>query len=120
MFVETTLRVAAPDTEEASLAERFRTGDARAFDAIVTLHRHEVYRVALRMLGRHEDADEAAQRAFVRAWKARRRFRGDAAVRTWLIRIVLNVAKSMRRSGREQEGTELLERLPDGTEGADD
>jgi RNA polymerase sigma-70 factor (ECF subfamily) len=56
--------------------------------------------VARRLLRRHEDADEAAQVAFVRAWSARARFRGDAQLKTWLTRIVLNVSKSMLAARR--------------------
>jgi RNA polymerase sigma-70 factor (ECF subfamily) len=84
----------APD--DATLAARFKSGDAEAFEAIVARHRRAVYLVARRMLRSHEDADEAAQLAFIRAWKARKTFRGDSAFRTWLTRIVINVAKSIR------------------------
>ncbi|NIM01600.1 MAG: sigma-70 family RNA polymerase sigma factor [Acidobacteria bacterium] len=98
------LRDQARAPDEATLAARFRAGDRNAFDEIVTLHRGSLYSVARRLLRRHEDADEAAQTAFVRAWRARERFRGDAQLRTWLMRIVLNVSKSMLASRRiEQE-----------------
>jgi RNA polymerase sigma-70 factor (ECF subfamily) len=82
---------------DTALVARFQRGDAAAFNDIVREHRREIYLVARRILGSHEDADEAAQEAFVRAWHGLDRFRGDAALRTWLIRIVLNVARSMRR-----------------------
>lgn len=85
---------------EASLAKRFRDGDSTAFDEIVRRHRRVVYAVARRLLRTHEDADEAAQVAFVKAWNARERFRGDAQLRTWLLRIALNVSKSMLASAR--------------------
>jgi len=91
-------RVQAPD--ETVLAARFRAGDRGAFDEIVTLHRGAVYSVARRLLRSHEDADEAAQVAFVRAWSSRARFRGDAQLKTWLTRIVLNVSKSMLSARR--------------------
>jgi RNA polymerase sigma-70 factor (ECF subfamily) len=81
---------------EAEWLERFRAGDRRVFDDIVRAHRRELYRVARRILGSHEDADEAAQEAFVRAWRSLARFRGEASLRTWLIRIVLNVARTQR------------------------
>jgi len=91
-------RTQAPD--ESGLAARFRAGDRIAFDEIVTLHRRSVYTVARRLLRKHEDADEAAQVTFVKAWAARSRFRGDAQMKTWLTRIVLNVSKSMLSSRR--------------------
>jgi RNA polymerase sigma-70 factor (ECF subfamily) len=86
----------SPVPEDEALRDRFRSGDRAAFDEVVTRHRRMVYLMALRVLGRHEDADEAAQQTFVRAWKACRRFRGDASIRTWLVRIVLNVSRTMR------------------------
>jgi RNA polymerase sigma-70 factor (ECF subfamily) len=67
----------------------------------VTLHRRTVYAVARRVLRRHEDADEAAQVAFVKAWNARSTFRGGAQLKTWLVRIVLNVSKSMLAARRD-------------------
>ena len=109
--------------DETRLAERFRDGDQAAFEEIVTRHRRTVYSVARRMLRSHEDADEAAQQAFVRAWRSRESFRGDAALRTWLTRIVLNVARTMRGSrwSRQVDADEegRLEALPDLAEGAE-
>ena len=86
---------------DAALVARFRRGDAAAFDEIVRDHRREVYGVARRVLGSHEDADEVAQEAFLRAWRGLGRFRGEAALRTWLIRITLNVARTLRARSRE-------------------
>jgi RNA polymerase sigma-70 factor (ECF subfamily) len=110
-------RTQAPD--DGTLLRRFRAGDATAFKDIVRAHRSAVYRVARRVLGSHEDADEAAQLAFVRAWKGLHRFRGDAALRTWLVRIALNVARTMRAARRPVEGMDAAERLPDPAEGSD-
>ncbi len=85
---------------DAALVERFRRGDVAAFDDIVRKHRREIYLVARRILGAHEDADEAAQEVFVRAWRGLDRFRGDSELRTWLIRIGVNVARTMRVRSR--------------------
>jgi RNA polymerase sigma-70 factor (ECF subfamily) len=93
--VETVLDQPPAVRDDRALAERFRIGDETAFAEIVQRHRKLVYSMARRLLGSHEDADEAAQVAFVRAWRARERFRGEASLATWLVRIVLNVAKSM-------------------------
>jgi len=101
-----TERRQAPRGEQA-LAARFRTGDRAAFDEIVRLHRQMIYRVVYRLLGNHHDADEAAQQAFIRAWKSRHGFRGDSALRTWLTRIALNAAKSLHSGRRPME--ELME-----------
>jgi len=105
---------------DEALVARFRRGDAAAFDDIVVRHRREVYVVARRILGSHEDADEAAQEAFLRAWRGLGRFRGEAALRTWLIRIVLNVARTMRARRREARGLEAAEATPSPGPGADE
>ena len=109
-------REPAPDAE---LLRRFRSGDAGAFDEIVRAHRRTVYHVARRVLGRHEDADEAAQVTFVKAWRALGRFRGDASIRTWLVRIALNVSRSMWGARRELTGLEGVKEMPDAGEGSD-
>jgi RNA polymerase sigma-70 factor (ECF subfamily) len=107
------------------LVERFRAGDEGAFDRIVREHRRAVYMMARRILHRHEEADEAAQVAFVRAWQARASFRGAASIRTWLIRIALNVAKSMQSarvvpvSPAGDEERDALETVPDLVEASD-
>ena len=106
--------------DEAALVERFRRGEEAALDDIMARHRRPVYLMARRLLGNHEDADEAAQLTFVRAWRSRDRFRGDAALRTWLTRIVLNVAKSMRTGRARVESVELDESLADGADPADE
>ena len=92
-----------PARPQAGLEERFRSGDEAAFEEVVRRHREAVYRMARRLLGSHDDADEAAQVAFVRAWRARSQFRGDASVRTWLIRIVMNVALNQLRTDRRRD-----------------
>jgi RNA polymerase sigma-70 factor (ECF subfamily) len=75
-----------------------RQGDADAFDRLVTRHQSAVYRAALAALRVPEDAEEAAQDAFVRAWLSLPRFRGDASFRTWVLAIVWNRALSRRRT----------------------
>jgi RNA polymerase sigma-70 factor (ECF subfamily) len=112
--VDTVLTQAQLVREDATLVDRFRHGDAEAFDRVVRENRHAVYMTARRVLRRHEEADEAAQRAFVRAWKARAGFRGASSIRTWLIRITLNVARSMLQVSRKSEAdVSQLERIPD-------
>jgi RNA polymerase sigma-70 factor (ECF subfamily) len=83
------------DDELVALA---REGDPAAFDQLVTRHQAAAYRAALAALRNPQDAEEAAQDAFVRAWRNLHRFRGDSAFRTWLLTIVWNRALSRRRS----------------------
>lgn len=76
--------------------ESLRGRDEAAFEALVRAHRGRLYRIVFRVLGSHADADEALQETFVRAWRALPRFRGEASVGTWLVRIAMNVARTAR------------------------
>ncbi len=76
-----------PDKE---LLARHVAGDPGAFAELVQRHRDRMWAVALRTLGDPEDASDALQDAFLSAYRAAERFRGDAAVTTWLHRIVVN------------------------------
>lgn len=88
---------------EILLISRARTGDREAFSALVEQYRDNVYRLAYRMCGNEYDADEAAQEAFVAAWRALPNFRGDAKFSTWLYRLTTNAAIDvMRREKRHQ------------------
>jgi RNA polymerase sigma-70 factor, ECF subfamily len=89
----------SPDRNERDLAlvRRFQAGDEHAFGLLVEEHRGEIYRLAFRLLGNHADADDLAQEAFLRSYRSLARFRGDSAFRTWLIRIVLNLAADRKK-----------------------
>ena len=84
-----------PDGE---LVARSLRGDGPAFDALVLRHRQAVYRLAYRLLGNHEEADDVSQEAFVRAFRSLSGFRGDASFRTWITRITINVALGARHA----------------------
>src|ERR1019366_3604239 len=84
-FVETT--AAAPDGELVSQAQG---GDREALGRLLTRHQPWVFNIALRMLGRHADAEDATQDILLRAVKSLRTFRGESQFRTWLYRIVAN------------------------------
>ena len=118
--METAVQSGRSGETDVSLVERTRAGDTGAFDEIVARHKRAVYSAARRLLGSHEDADEAAQIAFVRAWRALDGFRGDSSLRTWLVRIVLNVSKSLRTRAPVLDGLEGQEQLADTRAGSDD
>lgn len=82
------------DTE---LVARAQSGDPNAFDGLINLHQDRVFALAYRMLGNAEDAADVQQETFVQAWKNMHRFRGDAALSTWLHRITVNICLSRRR-----------------------
>ncbi|MGZ6709470.1 MAG: RNA polymerase sigma factor [Solirubrobacteraceae bacterium] len=97
---------------EGQLLERARRGDAAAFDALVRAHQHVAFRTACVFSATPHDAEEAAQDAFVKAWRALPRFRAGAPFRPWLLAIVANEARSRgraagRRARREERSAAL-------------
>lgn len=100
------------ETDEAWLVGLAQRGDLDAFEALVRRHRLRVYRVALRILGDPAEAEDAAQDAFVQAWQALERFRGDAAFGTWMYRVVTNRCLSRLRDRRPANPLPKAELLP--------
>jgi RNA polymerase sigma-70 factor (ECF subfamily) len=92
--------------DDASLVAASLAGHTAAFDAIVLRHRRTVYQVCYRFAGNHEDASDLSQEAFVRAWRGLKKFRGQAALSTWLYRIAVNVC--LNRVSRTQPEMEPL------------
>lgn len=101
-----------PDADRETVG-RAAAGDQAAFEALVRGHQREVYALSLRLLGDREDALEAAQDAFLRAFRALPRFRHEATFRTWLLGIVINVCRSRLVSAqhRRERLTGRLERV---------
>ncbi|RJL32276.1 RNA polymerase sigma factor SigM [Bailinhaonella thermotolerans] len=99
---------ALPDAE---LLQRHIDGAADAFSEIVRRHRDRMWAVALRTLGDPDEAADAVQDAFVSAFRKAAGFRGEAAVSTWLHRIVVNACldRLRRKSLRPVADDELVE-----------
>lgn len=83
---------------EAELLDRIRQGDSEAFDAVARMHAPRLYRLALRLTGRVEDAEDLVQETLVRALPKLRKFEGRAMVSTYLIRAMTNLWKNRLRS----------------------
>lgn len=83
-------------TEPQALVERARNGDRDAFGELVGIHQQEVYTLAVRLVRDRDEAADVAQDAFIRAWRAMPKFRGDAKFSTWLHRITVNTAWTHR------------------------
>ena len=73
--------------EERELVRRARAGDARAYEELVRSHQEVAFKVAYVIAGSAADAEDAAQDAFVKAWRALGRFRPEAPFRPWVLRI---------------------------------
>lgn len=115
------LRDAVADDDEAQLISRAANGDLDAFDALVARHQDKVYGLCLWMLANPDDAGDAAQDAFVRAFRALPRFRGDARFGTWLHRIAVNVCyDASKRRGRQPRAFSQLAPSDDNEMSPDD
>lgn len=76
---------------------RSQEGDTRAFAELVRRHARPAARLAIRLLGNREDAEDAVQDAFAKAFASLGRFRAEASFKTWLLHIVLNQAQDQLR-----------------------
>jgi hypothetical protein len=77
-------------SDERWLIGAAQRGDLEAFEELLRRYEVPVYRLALRMLGSSADAEDAAQDAFISAWRSMDRFRGTSTFGTWLYRITTN------------------------------
>src|SRR6266536_5525970 len=88
--------------DERGLLAAAEGGDERAFRQLVEPYRRELEVHSYRMLGSPEDAEDVVQETFLRAWRRRETFRGQATVRAWLYGIATNASLDLleRRSRR--------------------
>jgi RNA polymerase sigma-70 factor, ECF subfamily len=93
------------ELDDGVLVERTRDGDRRAFSELVRRHQAIVYRSCYRILGDREDAKDASQEAFIRAYRKLDTFQRRSAFRTWLLRLAMNVSLN-ERSRRELPRTD--------------
>ena len=89
--------------EDAELARRAREGDDDAYEDLVKRYGPIAFRVAFLVTRDRDEAQDAAQEAFVKAYYALPRFRPELPFRPWLLRIVANEARNRARSGRRRE-----------------
>lgn len=76
------------------LVERVQKGDKSAFDVLVKKYQHKIISLIMRYVSDHAEAMDVAQEAFIKAYKALGRFRGESAFYTWMYRIAINTAKN--------------------------
>ena len=93
--------------EDSELVERARRGDEGAYEELVRAHQGIAFRTAYVIVGNASDAEEAAQEAFVKAYRALGRFRRGSPFRPWLLRIVANEARNRRRSAGRRAALSL-------------
>ena len=109
------------DEDDRTLVEHVRRGNNAAFGLLMRRYNRRLYRTARAILKDDGAAEDALQEAYVAAYRHVGNYRGDAAVSTWLTRIVVNEAlQTLRRTRRErvvvpfdESSTERVEQVPD-------
>src|SRR5262249_43492058 len=100
--------------DDASLVDRCRRGDSRAFEDLVIAYQHRVFGVALRMLGNRAEAEELPEEACGRGHGAIGGFGGEAKLSTWLYAIPSRLCLNRLTTGERRmarQGEEILTRL---------
>lgn len=107
--------------EDSQLVKDFQAGNERAFNELVNRHRKGIYYLALGMVGNHDDAEDMAQEAFVRAYQSLAKFKGQSSVYTWFYRITVNLCLNHLRTRRVRSfiGLEKIEMVLPSTDATD-
>ena len=89
------------EISNAELVRKSQFGDKEAFEQLVIRHQELVFSLAYKLTGNREMANDVAQEAFIRAWKAIEKFRGDSTFSTWIYRITVNTAWTLRKKAKK-------------------
>lgn len=84
----------AEQTSDQQLVQRVQQGDRRAFDLLVLRYQQRIVKLIMRYVRDPAEAQDVAQEAFIKAYRALPGFRGESAFYTWLYRIAINTAKN--------------------------
>jgi RNA polymerase sigma-70 factor, ECF subfamily len=87
---------------DLALVQRVQRGDKAAFDVLVLRYQHKVLKLIMRYIRDAAEAEDVAQEAFMKAYRALPAFRGDSAFYTWLYRIAINTAKNSLVSSKRR------------------
>jgi RNA polymerase sigma-70 factor, ECF subfamily len=116
------------EVDAGGLIERAQSGDSDAFRLLVEQHSRAIFRLAFRMTGNEQDAEDVVQEAFLRAYKRLSDYEARASFSTWLYRIASNYSLDLIRSRRRHEEKrergsseerDILEVLPESSPGPD-
>jgi len=93
---------------DQTLVEQVQRGDKQAFDVLVLKYQNKIIQLVNRYVHDSDEARDVAQEAFIKAYRAIGRFRGDSAFYTWLYRIAINTAKNyLVASGRRPPRSDI-------------
>ena len=89
------------EISNSELVKKSQLGDRSAFEQLVLRHQELVFSLAYKLTGNREMANDVAQEAFIRAWRAIEKFRGDSTFSTWIYRITVNTAWTLRKKAKK-------------------
>lgn len=100
--------MASSQQSDQQLVARVQKGDSRAFDLLVLKYQHKIFGLISRYIRDSDEIQDVAQEAFIKAYRALPKFRGDSAFYTWLYRIAINTAKNyLVARGRRPPATDV-------------
>jgi len=97
------------DVSNSELVKKSQLGDKSAFEELVKRHQEIVFSLSFKLTGNRELANDVAQEAFIRAWKAIGKFRGDSTFGTWIYRITVNTAWTLRKKAKKHYSLNIEE-----------
>ena len=89
------------EISNSELVKQSQLGEKAAFEELVVRHQELVFSLAYKLTGNREMANDVAQESFIRAWKAIEKFRGDSTFSTWIYRITVNTAWTLRKKAKK-------------------
>lgn len=102
--------------EDLDLINSFKAGDKSAFEAIILNYQDRIYNLCRHMLGNVQDAEDAAQDTFLKAYRSLKDFRPKASIYTWLYRIAVNTCLDYKKRpffaslfGKSDEGVDFVD-----------
>ncbi len=89
------------EISNSELVQKSQLGDKAAFEKLVLRHQDLVFSLSFKLTGNRDMANDVAQESFIRAWKAIEKFRGDSTFGTWIYRITVNTAWTLRKKAKK-------------------
>jgi len=91
------------EESDATVVAQVLAGDRDAFRVVVERHSHNIFRLAFRMTGNEQDAEDVVQETFLRAYRRLDRFESRSSFSTWIYRIAVNCSLDVSRKRRHEE-----------------
>ena len=95
------------EVSNSELVKKSQLGDKSAFEELVKRHQDLVFSLSFKLTGNRELANDVAQESFIRAWKAIEKFRGDSTFGTWIYRITVKTAWTLRKKAKKHNSLNI-------------